>query len=162
MRYSTNNPVVALALGTLAVFSLGCLGMGGSDVEVDGTVRDGGFWDNFGAAGAGESGSVDSDGDGLTDAEEEELGSDPDNPDSDDDGWTDLEEVEGNTDPTDKSDHPYTGGWAIGDCRNDLDGEGYGVGDIVENVTATDQFGDTLKLHDFCDKEVFLVHAAFW
>jgi len=157
------NPVGALALITVAGFSLGCLG-GGGDVEGDGDIREGGFWDNFGAAGAGESASPDSDGDGLTDAEEEELGSDPNEADTDGDGWDDLEEVEGNTDPTKKNDHPYEGGWAIADCRDDIDGDGDNsqVGNIADQFQLTDQFGDNVRLHDFCDREVVLIGAAFW
>ncbi|CAA9567413.1 MAG: internalin, putative [uncultured Thermomicrobiales bacterium] len=44
--------------------------------------------------------AVDTDGDGLTDAEEVELGTDPTVIDTDDDGLTDAEEVELGTDPT--------------------------------------------------------------
>lgn len=43
---------------------------------------------------------TDSDGDGLTDAEEVELGTDPDSADTDGDGVDDGDEVEGRTDPT--------------------------------------------------------------
>ena len=105
---------------------------------------------------------VDSDGDGLTDSEEEALGSDPDAADSDGDGWDDGEEVSGNTDPLAAQDHPYTGGWAIGACRDELQATGNGVGDIAEDFALTDQFGDTVRLHDFCDRQVLLVSAAFW
>ena len=91
-----------------------------------------------------------------------ELGTDPDKPDTDADGWTDLEEVEGNTDPLLADDHPYTGGWAIGACRNDVESTGHDVGDIADDFELVDQFGDTLRLHDFCDRQVLLVSAAFW
>lgn len=107
-------------------------------------------------------GALDDDGDGLSNAEEEALGSDPDQADSDADGWDDGEEVGGNTDPTDASDHPYTGGWPIGACRNDLQGTGTAPGEVAPNFELVDQFGDTLRLHDFCDREVLLVSAAFW
>jgi hypothetical protein len=54
---------------------------------------------------------VDSDGDHLSDAWEEEHGTDPDDPDSDDDGYSDyLEEVAG-TDPNDPDDNPGGHGW---------------------------------------------------
>lgn len=56
----------------------------GDDRIVDGTVD----------MGADEVASVDSDNDGLTDAEEAILGTDPNDPDSDDDGLTDGAEVE--------------------------------------------------------------------
>jgi hypothetical protein len=42
---------------------------------------------------------VDSDGDGLTDSEEADLGTDPNNPDTDGDGINDGDEVAGGTDP---------------------------------------------------------------
>jgi thiol-disulfide isomerase/thioredoxin len=44
--------------------------------------------------------SFDSDDDGLTNAEEEELGTNPDKADSDGDGIDDADEVDGGTDPT--------------------------------------------------------------
>ncbi|MCU6361143.1 thrombospondin type 3 repeat-containing protein, partial [Enterobacter quasiroggenkampii] len=47
---------------------------------------------------------VDTDGDGLTDKEEEDLGTDPKNPDTDGDGLTDKEEVDNGTDPLDPND----------------------------------------------------------
>ena len=104
----------------------------------------------------------DRDGDGVTDLDEEALGSDPDLADTDGDGWDDGEEVDGNTDPTAAADHPYTGGWAIGACRHDLVPTGTDVGDVVPDFVLVDQFGDSLHLHDFCDREVLLVSAAFW
>jgi hypothetical protein len=73
---------------------------------------------------------VDSDGDGLTDAEEARLGTDPHNPDTDRDGLTDYEEVRRGTNPllsdTD-GDTLLDGQEAFGctDPRNpDTDGDG--------------------------------------
>lgn len=109
-----------------------------------------------------ELGGQDSDGDGLTDSEEAELGTDSSNADSDGDGLSDFEEVEANTDPNDADDVPYAGGWAIDACRDDIESTGNGVGDIVEDFELPDQFGDSLRLHDFCGKLVVLVSAAFW
>lgn len=43
----------------------------------------------------------DADGDGLTDAEEEAIGTDPNNPDTDGDGFLDGEEVDCGSDPLD-------------------------------------------------------------
>jgi heat shock protein beta len=48
--------------------------------------------------------TLDTDGDGLTDREEEELGTDPTNPDTDGDGIDDGDEVEAETDPNDPHD----------------------------------------------------------
>ncbi len=105
---------------------------------------------------------ADRDGDGLTDAEEADLGTDPDLADTDGDGWEDGEEVAGNTDPTAASDHPYTGGWPIGPCRDALQATGNGIGQVAQDFALTDQYGDTVRLHDFCDQEVLLVSSALW
>ena len=50
--------------------------------------------------------TLDTDGDGLTDLEEQELGTDPGNADSDGDEIPDLEEVQDGTDPTDPDGPP--------------------------------------------------------
>lgn len=50
--------------------------------------------------------STDPDCDGLTTAEEQRLGTDPNNADSDGDGWSDLSELNRDHDPLDSSDHP--------------------------------------------------------
>ncbi len=53
----------------------------------------------------------DTDGDGLTDAEERELGTDPLLRDTDDDGFSDEEELNlWGTDPLSPDDHPGRGG----------------------------------------------------
>ena len=105
---------------------------------------------------------LDDDNDGLTNGDEALLGTDPTSADSDDDGYTDLEEVEGNTDPLDEVDHPYAGGWSIAACRDTVVSTGNEVGDIAEDFTLLDQFGDSVRLHSFCDRAVLLVGAAFW
>ena len=104
---------------------------------------------------------VDSDGDGLTDAEEEELGSDPDLVDSDGDGFEDGVEADWYTDPADPHDHPYEGGWPIDACRNDLSPTGMSVGDTINDVKLLDQYGEEVRLHDFCDHVVLIEHAGF-
>jgi len=107
-------------------------------------------------------GDVDSDGDGLTDAEEADLGTDPNNADTDGDGYSDGDEVAGYTDPLAADDHPYTGGWAIGACRDSVQSTGNAPGQIAEQFALMDQFGDTVRLHDFCDREVLLVSSTVW
>ncbi len=104
----------------------------------------------------------DVDGDGLMSAEENEYGTDPEKADSDGDAWEDGEEVTGNTDPMDRKDHPYEGGWAIDSCRHDVESTGTGIGDIAENFALEDQYGDTVRLHDFCGKAVLLTFGAEW
>jgi hypothetical protein len=48
----------------------------------------------------------DTDGDGLKDAQEETIGTDPENPDTDGDGYSDGKEVDAGTDPLDPDDYP--------------------------------------------------------
>jgi len=105
--------------------------------------------------------SVDTDGDGLTDAEEEALGSDPAKVDTDGDGWDDGVEEGYYTDPADRNDHPYTGGWPIDACRNDLQPTGMAEGDVINDVALLDQYGEEIRLHDFCDHTVLIEHAGF-
>lgn len=105
---------------------------------------------------------LDGDGDGLLDSDEVALGSDPGKPDSDDDGFVDGAEADQYTDPTDPEDKPYKNGWQIDACRNDVEPSGYEVGDIPEQVQLLNQFGETVRLHDFCNQVVYMVFAAFW
>ncbi|MCB9687632.1 MAG: TlpA family protein disulfide reductase [Alphaproteobacteria bacterium] len=107
-------------------------------------------------------GDVDSDGDGLTDAQEAQVGTDPLDPDTDDDGFGDRDELEQHTNPRDGGDHPYEGGWPIDACRHDIQPTGNAVGQITADFALTDQHGETLHLHDFCGKEVLLLSSAMW
>jgi len=63
-----------------------------------------------GGGGGGGGGAVpsarDSDGDGLTDAEEEFYGTDPNKADTDGDGYSDYTEINSGTDPLNPSSHP--------------------------------------------------------
>lgn len=104
----------------------------------------------------------DSDDDGLNDGDEVALGTDPQVTDSDGDGWEDGEEVSGYTNPLDSTDHALTGGWALGSCRNSIVSTGTSVGDIAPNFAMMDQNGDTVRLHDFCDRVVLLDFSEFW
>ena len=140
--------LLVLPIGLLI---LGCTGL--APAEEDGTDDTDDVVDDSAA---------DDDGDGLTNDEEDELGTDPDESDSDGDGIGDEEEVDENTDPLDEDDFPYEGGWAKGACRNDVDSEGYSEGDVSKGWTMPDQFGQEVSLHDFCDRTIYVVFAAFW
>tara|TARA_R110002110_G_scaffold191235_1_gene399412 strand:- start:235 stop:642 length:408 start_codon:yes stop_codon:yes gene_type:complete len=105
--------------------------------------------------------SIDSDGDGLTDTEEEVLGTDPLSTDTDGDGWTDGVEDNSYTDPTDPDDHPYEGGWPIDACRYDLISTGMGEGNVINDVTLLDQYDEELRLHDLCNHVIMIEHAGF-
>ncbi len=107
---------------------------------------------------------IDSDEDGLMDADEVGAGTDPSLADSDDDGHNDGAEVEQGTDPLDVDDHPYKGGWKIDGACRDMEPESTGneVGDIAANFELTDQYGDTVRLYDFCNRAIVLISGAFW
>ena len=99
-------------------------------------------------------GDADADSDGDTDG---------DPGDTDGDGWSDADEEAGYTDPNDALDHPYEfGGYPMDPCRNDVESTGYTPGDIAPNFEMPDQFGQTVRLHDFCDHIVLLTIGAFW
>ena len=86
-------------------------------------------------------GAKDSDGDGLTDKEEEELGLDPENSDSDGDGLDDADEIENGADPL----NPDSDGDGLNDGDEiaygtdpnvvDSDGDTYGDGDEINEET---------------------------
>ena len=105
---------------------------------------------------------ADTDGDGLLDGDEAAEGADPTLADTDADGWADGDEVAGYTDPADPADHPYTGGWAMGACRDSVVPTGTSVGDISPDFVLLDQFGDNVSLHDFCDRTILLDFTEFW
>ena len=129
-------------------------GDGGNDGNNDGG--------NEGGNNGGNGGNADSDGDGLTNSEEQSLGTDPNKADSDGDGYDDGEEVDSYTDPLAANDHPYTGGYPIDSCRFDVNSTGDGVGQVAKNFTLKDQHGEDVRLHDFCDRAVVLVVSAAW
>jgi len=134
----------------------------------------------------GTSTELDSDGDGLSDAEEADLGTDPDlvdsdgdgiedgdevdqglNPldtDSDGDGIDDGEELDIGTDPSDATSKPYTGGWPMDSCADEISGapSSNRNGEVVNNFQLTDQHGDLVNFYDFCDHAVLLVVSAEW
>ena len=82
---------------------------------------------------------TDSDGDGLTNGEEDALGTDRDDTDTDDDGLTDGEEADLGTDPTEA----------------DTDGDGIDDGDEVDGEPATDPTDacDPSPLNDACAQD---------
>ena len=70
---------------------------------------------------------------------------------------------EGNGDPPDDAPRTYLGGWQVGDCANEpIEGTGTKVGDIAYDFQQPDQFGQMLRLHDFCDRFILLVGSAYW
>lgn len=113
-------------------------------------------WLTFGSEDNQGGGTQDSDFDGLTDAQEAALGTDPFKPDTDGDGLTDLDEVDNDGDP-----NTYTAGVDTDPTNPDTDGDGLldgqepqfgtsalagdtdgdGVGDGVEVSAGSDPVG---------------------
>ena len=151
--------LLTFAAATGLLFAFGCTGL-----PTDEETPDDKGGDNTGDVDdtTDDDTDKDSDGDGLTDADEDELGTDADAADSDGDGTEDGEEVEQNTDPLDEDSHPFEGGWPVSACNGELEGEGYAKGDISTDWSMKDQFGEEVNLHAFCDNVVYVVFAAFW
>jgi len=82
----------------------------------------------------GEDDQKDTDGDGLTDEEEKELGTDPEDPDTDDDGINDGDEVNGSKNPFDEDGNKVAdgeNGAPTDPTEADTDGDGTNDGDEV-------------------------------
>jgi thiol-disulfide isomerase/thioredoxin len=106
-------------------------------------------------------GSLDPDEDGLTNDEEEALGTDPDNADSDGDGYSDGAEVAAGSDPTDPESKIYTGDWPYNPDKDALSDPGWDttamVGAQVPRFVAVDQHGEMVDLYDFAGHGVPIV-----
>jgi hypothetical protein len=104
---------------------------------------------------------VDDDGDGLTNAEEEALGTDPDVSDTDADRYDDGVEVQAGTDPLEYYQHPFVGGYPPGPGPV-WQGTGFDVGDVLDNVTLLDQHAEPIDLWAFSGWALILVFGAPW
>jgi len=105
--------------------------------------------------------TTDSDGDGLTDCEELELGLDPENEDTDDDGFTDADELECVSDPLDENEYCYACGWEHNDPGT-YESQGNSIGDTAANSVLVDQCGDEVDLWDFTGKYYLIYLTAAW
>jgi len=136
----------------LGLFTVALIGCGGS--------RDTG--------GDGSEDLTDSDGDGLSDILEEELGTDPQNADSDGDGYRDGDEEQAGSDPTDPDDVIYTGGWPFNPNKELVTDPGWESsateGAPVPRFVAVDQYGDSVELWDFGghDRPIVLDMGTIW
>ncbi len=57
---------------------------------------------------------------------------------------------------------PYEGAWDIGDCQNDIAAATNQPGGTIDDISFTDQFGEQVRLYDFCHKAVLIIEGAFW
>lgn len=55
------------------------------------------------------------------------------------------------------------GGWQIAtECNETIEATGNAVGDITGSTALLAQTGDTVNIHDFCDRAILIVTGAFW
>ncbi|MFK7929108.1 MAG: redoxin family protein [Myxococcota bacterium] len=135
-------------------------------------------------------GPKDSDGDGLDDDLEAQIGTNPDSIDSDGDGigdFTEYAEGNGTTDPTkadtdgdgfddgvemaDGTDAADPMSYVRGDdgvwptlnglCTTDT-AEGFNKGDRFMNLSGVDQFGQNVELNQFCGNVILIDYSAGW
>jgi len=105
---------------------------------------------------------ADTDGDGIDDGEEGTLGLDPLLADTDGDGASDGEEIAADSDPTNKWSWPagltewpdFSEGAAAGSQ--------YAVGEVLPDVSGTDQFGNSVSLAQFNGAVILLDFSAGW
>jgi len=111
---------------------------------------------------------VDADEDGLSECDEEALGTDDGMADSDEDGYPDGDEVVAGTDPADEDDVIYQGGWPFNADKDSIDDPGFGSpaaeGTGLPRYVAMDQFGDEVDLFDFMGhgKPIIIDVSAEW
>jgi hypothetical protein len=112
---------------------------------------------------------ADTDGDGLFDAEEERLGTDPTADDTDGDGYRDGDELDEGSDPLDPASVIYEGGWPYNPRKNALPAPGAEggpavIGEPFARLQAYDQYGDVVDLYDFSGhgKDVVVHIVAIW
>jgi thiol-disulfide isomerase/thioredoxin len=82
--------------------------------------------------------------------------------DSDGDGFTDAEEYLAYFDPDDRDDFPYEGHYPRGPLPKEIEGEGWGPGDVSNSWDNVDQFGETLDLHKFYGNVVMIDIGSEW
>ncbi len=103
--------------------------------------------------------AADTDGDGLSDGDEVTLGTYPTVVDTDEDSYDDGVEVEVGTDPRDYYSRVYEGFWPYNPNKDDM-GEGTfskSVGDQMARLTFTDQYGDEVDLYDFAGQDAWIL-----
>jgi len=100
--------------------------------------------------------------------------------DRDGDGYTDIQEEEAGTNPDLAESHPLADGdYNLGDCPAGLpqsqppseegfieDGGGiswmhYAPGDYIQNLTLRDQYDQEVSLYQFCGQQIMLITSSF-
>jgi hypothetical protein len=141
--WGNNGPVVEVSWWTGSVYSDPDL-----DFDSDGMPD---WWENLYGLnpGSGADAGTDLDGDGMTNLQEYNNGTDPTDTDSDDDGFSDYKEDQDGTDPNDLADNtPFTPVWVdFGGTGIEMGTSGQPtstMGDAIKQVSV----GGTLKITD--------------
>lgn len=143
-----------LAFGSLFALTLAACG-GNSGNATSGNAGGNG-------TGTGGSGGIPNpDGDCLTDAEEAELGTNPNAVDSDGDGISDCDEIACVSNPADPNEKCYACGWKHNDPGN-LVSTGAKEGDVIANLDLIDQCKEPVHLWDFAQEYHILFMTAAW
>jgi thiol-disulfide isomerase/thioredoxin len=74
-----------------------------------------------------------------------------------------------NAEPFDACDveSPYMGGWDVGCCQAEVSPTPWGPGGVdqgtvIPDWTFTDQYGDAVRIYDFCHDAIYFEYAAMW
>jgi hypothetical protein len=92
---------------------------------------------------------------------------------TDADADADADAGDGDGDPADTGEpvcdgtSPYMGGWDIGCCQDGIVQNGWApggvhVGTIMPDWTLNDQFGEAVRLYDFCHDAIWFEYVALW
>jgi hypothetical protein len=96
---------------------------------------------------------ADTDGDGLLDREERDLGTDPERADTDGDGYPDAAEIDAGSDPIDPESGIYAGGWPWNADKDALVDPGWetlaAVGGRLPRFAWEDQDHEAVDVYDF-------------
>jgi hypothetical protein len=105
--------------------------------------------------------AIDTDGDGISDCDEIDLGTDPSLADTDGDGYDDDVEIDCHSDPNDPAEVCSTCGWPHND-PGDLVATGNDAGDTIANLTFVDQCEEEVRLWDLAGEYHILWMTATW
>ena len=108
------------------------------------------------------SGNQDPDGDGLTNDQEAQEGTDPNNPDTDGDGWDDGDEVHTYaSDPNNEWSYPFSCHYPPGPGPQ-WQGQGWNTGQVMQDAVLLDKCGDQIHMHGFSGWGMAIFIGAEW